>query len=375
MGIEQLLKREYTIQIKTKLSRCLMYFSLFFLILSNLQNLHSQAAQDTGFKYFKNYSYKEYNHQQQNWGMVQGQDGIIYVANHGGVLEYDGVTWRIIDVPNYTVRSIAIDKHGTIYIGGKNEIGFLAPDEKGTLKYNSLRSFLPDKKIEFGEVWKTYACEKDIYFHTSKFIFRWDCREKKMKIWESQKKFYFPFLCNERFFIPQDDTGLMEMVDETPQPVPNGDIFITRKIFMIEPYQDRDILIGTNTEGFYRYTGSQIIPFRTGVDDYLKKNSLYHGIRLSSGDYALATLRGGLVIMDSQGRLKYTWNKTSGLQDNCIHYVFEDSEENLWLCLDKGISRIENASPLSIYDDRSGLDGILLSVTRHNNDLYVGSTN
>ncbi|NIM11621.1 MAG: hypothetical protein GTO45_05960, partial [Candidatus Aminicenantes bacterium] len=47
-------------------------------------------------------------------------------------------------------------------------------------------------------------------------------------------------------------------------------------------------------------------------------------IRLSSGDFALATLNGGLVIMDPHGRLKYIFDKTYGLQDDKVHYVFED---------------------------------------------------
>ncbi|HLP57799.1 MAG TPA: hypothetical protein VK186_03175 [Candidatus Deferrimicrobium sp.] len=365
----QSIKHENAALIKRKWIHALLVFG-FFSLISRFPNLY---CGDTGYKYFKNYSYKEYNHQAQNWGMVQAPDGIIYVANQGGVLEYDGVTWRIIDVPNYIVRSLAIDQTGDIYVGGKNEIGVLGPDSQGKLEYHSLRHFLPDKSIEFTDAWKTYATEKGVYFHTSKLLFRWDTH--KMKIWEPRTQFYFSFLCAGRFFIRQENIGLMEMVDDTLQPVPGGEIFTAKKIYMMAPYNTRDILIGTDTEGFYLYTGTGIIPFPTAVDDYLKKNSLYHGTRLSSGDYALATRRGGLVIMDSQGRLKYTWNKDSGLQDNCVYYVFEDSEENLWLCLDKGISRIENASPFSIYDDRSGLDGILLSVTRHNNDLYVGSTN
>ncbi|MCP5052250.1 MAG: hypothetical protein GY940_34095, partial [bacterium] len=84
--------------------------------------LHSQ---DTGYKYLKNYSYKEYNHQPQNWGMIQAENGIIYVANQGGVLEFDGVSWRAIyeSIPNFVVRSIDIDESGTIYIGGYGEIG------------------------------------------------------------------------------------------------------------------------------------------------------------------------------------------------------------------------------------------------------------
>ena len=126
----------------------ILVFGLFCII---SQDLHSQ---ETGYKYFKNYSYKEYNHSPQNWGMVQAENGIIYVANQGGVLEFDGVSWRPIykDIPNYTVRSIAIDETGTIYIGGNNEIGYLAPNEKGVLKYNSLRKYLSDNQIKISNV-------------------------------------------------------------------------------------------------------------------------------------------------------------------------------------------------------------------------------
>ncbi len=367
----QLIKHENEALLKKYFIPAVLVFSLFFLI---SPYLHSQGTHDVGYKYFKNYSYKEYDHQAQNWGIAQAQNGIIYVANHGGVLEFDGVSWRIIDVPNHTVHSIAIDKEGVIYIGGKNEIGFLAPDSKGMLKYNSLRRFLPNNQSEFSDVWKTYATEKGIYFQSPEFLFRWNPHREKMNVWIPVKRFNFSFSCAGRLFIRQENIGLMEMIDDSLQPVPGGEIFKAKKIFMMTPFNTQEILIGTNIEGFHLYTGTRIIPFPTDVDDYLKKNILYHGIRLSSGDYALATLHGGLVIMAPRGRLKYTWNKTSGLQDDSVYYVFEDSEENLWLCLSKGISRIENASPLSIHDERSGLVGILMAVARHNNDLYIGTT-
>ncbi|NIM13904.1 MAG: hypothetical protein GTO45_17835, partial [Candidatus Aminicenantes bacterium] len=69
-----------------------LVFELLFHIPANL---HSE---DTGFKYFKNYSYIEYDHQPQNWGIAQAKNRIIYVANQGGVLEFDGVSWRVIRV-------------------------------------------------------------------------------------------------------------------------------------------------------------------------------------------------------------------------------------------------------------------------------------
>ncbi|NIM11622.1 MAG: histidine kinase, partial [Candidatus Aminicenantes bacterium] len=232
-------------------------------------------SKDAGFKYLKNYSYGEYDHHPQNWGMVQAKNGIIYVANQAGVLEFDGVSWRVIYDPPSKVRSIAIDEAGTIYIGGIGEIGYLAPDEKGTLEYHSLLGYLPEKQKNFLDVWKTYASEKGVYFHTSKFLFRWDSRQ--MKVWEPRERFLFPFMCEGKLFVRPKTVGLMEMVNDSLKKVPGGEMFIERKIFMMVPYGSKRVLIGTREHGFYIYDGTTIMPFPTEVADYLKKNQLYHG--------------------------------------------------------------------------------------------------
>lgn len=105
----------------------------FFLMA--VPNLYGQV-ESGGFKFFKNFTPKEYDHAAQNWGMAQAKNGMIYVANNGGVLEYDGVNWRVIYVgENMTARSLAIAEDGTVYVGGKNEIGYLEPDQKGKLQY------------------------------------------------------------------------------------------------------------------------------------------------------------------------------------------------------------------------------------------------
>ncbi|MCP5047957.1 MAG: response regulator, partial [bacterium] len=109
-----------------------------------------------------------------------------------------------------------------------------------------------------------------------------------------------------------------------------------------------------------------------------KENQLYHGIRLTSspGEFALATLRGGLVIIDANGNLKRIFNKTSGLQDDNVKYIYEDPRGNLWLALAKGVSKIEYASPVSFYNDHlSGLPGLVLSVARFGpkNALWAGT--
>jgi ligand-binding sensor domain-containing protein len=347
-------------------------FGLCFFISPSLQ------SQNTGYKYLNNYTAKDYDHQPQNWGMVQAKNGTIYVANHGGVLEFDGVSFRIIGIPDYaTVRSLAIDETGIIYVGGIGEIGYLAPNEKGTLTYVSLRGYLPENQRNFTDVWKTYAVGENVYFYTSAFLFRWNSEKSKFVVLPHR---YSSFLiCGERLFIQREEAGLEQIVQiKNPTlvtvSVDHGEQFLGKEICIMAPYSNRKILIGTQQNGLYIYDGKTTTPFPTEVDDYLKKSRLYHGIRLSSDDFALATLLGGLIIINHHGRLKYIFDKPYGLQDEQVYYVFEDNQENLWLCLSKGISKIEYASPISTYDERSNLSGLVISVAKYHNELYAGTT-
>jgi signal transduction histidine kinase/DNA-binding NarL/FixJ family response regulator len=328
------------------------------------------------FKYFKNYSPEDYLMQPQNWYILQDKCGVIYVANQSGLLEFDGVSWKEIKISNLTARSIAIDDSGTIYVGGKDEIGFLAPDKQGTLTYQSLLRHLDDSKRNFGNVWDTHSTKAGIYSWTYKFLFRWDSHSRQMNVWEPKSIFIASCTWKEKFYIQQKTVGLMQIIDDFLVLAPGGETY-TGGISVMIPYDDGKLLLGTRENGFYLYDGMKTVPFPTGVDDYLKEKILYHGLRLSGGDFALATRYGGLVIMDPQARLKEIFDKDSGLPDNNAWYVFEDFQGNLWLALNKGISKIEYSSPFSIYNDkRSNLPGIVLSAVRHgpHQEMYVGTT-
>ena len=330
-----------------------------------------------GFKYLQNYSPQTYISSPQNWAIAQGKNGIIYVANQGNLLEFDGTSWRLIEVPNRTVRSIARSGSGTIYVGGINEIGFLTPDAKGSLLYESLTPHLDNDKKNFGRVWKTHAAEGVIYFYTANFLFRWNPHTARMKVWQPrEKRFNAAFTCNGKYFIHQRKLGLKRLVGDSLEFIRGPEKFAAVKIFFMAPYDNEKLLIGTLLNGLYLYDGNKAEPFQTGADAYLKEKQLYHGIRLFGGDFALCTRRGGLVIIDSRGRLKRIFNKARGLRDDNVKHVFQASSRNWWLALNNGISKIEYASPFSFYDQRSNLTGLVLSVIRHGTgqDLYAGTT-
>jgi len=363
------------------ISGSMKIFLLFMLVLPGLI-LGGPLNNDDGnnsYKYLDNYSPDDYLLQPQNWCILQDKRGIVYVANQGGVLEFDGVTWKGIDINNLTAYSLAIDDSGTIYVGGRDEFGFLSPDSKGSLTYRSLVSHLDNNLRSFGPIRKIHAAKEGIYFWTLKFLFRWDPVSKKIKAWGPESGFNSSFSCMGKLYLHRKKVGLMQMIDDSPVLLRGGEKFAGDDIdiYMMVPYDEHRLLVGTLSKGFYLYDGTAFTPFFTGARAYLEEKQLYYAARLSDGHFALATRFGGLVIIDAGGRLKEIIDKTSGLQDNSVWYVFEDFQGNLWLALNKGVTKIEYSSPFSIYDDKSAnLPGIALSVTRHGprQVLYAGTT-
>ncbi len=349
-----------------------LLFVLFFLAPLAL------CPQDSGNKYFKNYSFKEYGHQPQNWDMVQDKDGVLYIANQGGLLVFDGVSWRVAGVPGFdSVRSMAMDATGTIFLGGKNNTGYLAAGPGGRLEYISLLEHFGQKVKNFSNVWQTLATRDGVYFRTTHYLFFWDGTH--IDLVDTRYPIIASFVPGGELIVQQKNQGLMRLKGTALTPLPGGDLPGGEKIRMMTPYGGENpgqtLLTGTRSRGFFLYDGKAFTPFPTEVDGYIKEKKLYQGIRLSSGDFAMATLEGGLVIMDPDGRLKYLFNETKGLQDNKVHRVFEDKHGNLWLCLDKGVSKIEYRSPFFLYGETSGLPGSALSVARARGTLYAGTTN
>jgi hypothetical protein len=245
-----------------------LLFSLFFAC-----QCISLYSQQNGFKYFTGYTPAEYGLQPQNWSILQDKRGIIYIGNQGGLAEYDGVSWRKIQIPNRTVRSLTIDDKGIIYVGGKNEIGYLKSDSMGALKYISLLDHIDEKQKKFGNVWKAHAIGKIVYFRTSKYLFGWKPDAGKMKVWsapDKEKKFVSSFVCEGKFFVFQRRVGLMQVIKGSLRLVPGSEAFERKWINMVVPYDENRMLVGTYKDGFYLYDGSIFIPFTTGVDEYVK---------------------------------------------------------------------------------------------------------
>src|SRR5579863_5498532 len=88
-------------------------------------SLNAGLNPETGAYVFQRYSAKQYGANPQNWGVAQDRRGIVYFANTDGLLEFDGNSWRMLRLPGRSVRAVAVDNEGTVYVGGAGEFGWL----------------------------------------------------------------------------------------------------------------------------------------------------------------------------------------------------------------------------------------------------------
>ncbi|MFZ1292113.1 MAG: ATP-binding protein [Melioribacteraceae bacterium] len=354
----------------------------------------AQTINETGKPFLTNWSPKDYDAHSQNWAIIQDSRGIMYIGNSSGVLEFDGVSWRLLDYGEKSfIRSLAIDKSDRLFVGAKNEIGFFLPinefikNDNGKSKlerpFISLLKHIPTEYREFRDVQKTAVSSKGVFFLTDKFLFRYipgkeKVEEGKIHVWKSKTGFCGMSIVDDRIYVVQHDIGLMEAKGDSLELIPGGEKMDYAIEFMI-PFSKSDankkILIGTVSYGLFWYNGTNCSPLEGDAASFLKELKISSGQPLADGTIAIATLNCGIIIFDpaGSGTILRVINKSSGLKDDIIHYLFIDRDGGLWAAHNSGIARLEEPSPFSFFDETHGLRGSPNTFLRYKNTLYIGT--
>ena len=327
---------------------------------------------DEGRPFIRNYRPREVSGEGQNWAIVQDARGVIYVGSNAGVLEYDGATWRLIETPTIdTVRSLDIDANGRIYAGSVSEFGYLAPDAVGKLQWVSLLNRVPADAREFGDVWRTFATPAGVIFQTTRVIFR--LANDKISVIRPTARMGRASLLDGQLYATLADSGLNVLEGDHFKKLPGTEALAREPFPVVLRYDQRHLLIGTRSNGLFLYDGASLAPFATAADARLKPNTLYRGLALPDGTFALGTTNAGFVIIDRQGHQLAAIDQASGLGSNAAYYMMRDREGALWLAGGRGLSRVETESPASFFDQVDGYQDAL-DLRRHDGRLYLATT-
>ena len=134
-----------------------------------------RRAAEEGRPFIRGYAPSEVAGDGQNWAIVQDPRGVIYVGSAAGVLEFDGVDLAADRDrrSSNTVRSLAIDDAGRIYVGGVGEFGYLAPDATGELRFVSAARSCAGRRRPSPTSGARSSPATASLFQTEQAIFRW----------------------------------------------------------------------------------------------------------------------------------------------------------------------------------------------------------
>ncbi len=346
--------------------------------------IYNIILSQTGQPFIRNFSPYEFDGEGQIWTIVQDSRGIMYFGGNQCIHEYDGVTWKKISLntENLSVRSLAIDNNGRIYVGSVGEMGYLEPDETGDLKYISIVEELDTAYRKFTDIW-TIACSgANVYFCSNEFLFRYNPdANPKFYVIKEGLPYFLAYKVRDEIFVSIRDKGIFKIEGDSLITLPAQD-----KVYpwIMLPYEEDKYLIGMRglwiwdpnskdtakcfTKDFFNQTELE------KTEKFLQENQLYLGAAyLGNNLYALSTIRSGVVIIDNKGKIVNVIDKQHNLLSQTVHYLYKDNNSQLWAGLTYGISYIETNSPFEYFDAKMGIEGSIYYAFRTNDNLYSTS--
>ncbi|MBL4656954.1 MAG: hypothetical protein JKX73_03060 [Flavobacteriales bacterium] len=338
----------------------------------------------------QNISHKEYIGHTQIFCSAQDGRGVMYFGSSAstGILEYDGKNWdRILTEEQTFTTAMKRDLSGRIYVGCNGEFGFLAADSSGKMGFVSLSSKLKGDDKEFGRIWNIHIRPEGVVFQGYNKIYIWSTSGYKVISSETKMQ---SFLINGQLYVSKQDYGLTVLKEGALELVPGGrqiPASVITGLLALDPISgqtgEQKMLVFTQGDGIFIYNPNRntmeesdagyFKPLSTSVNGYLKQNNVDGARWLPNGNIAIHTRYGGLVIIDRNGKLRNLVDERAGLQNEMVWNTFVDDQNNLWLALNNGISRVAYDAPIFVLTEEHGFSLSVDKTYRYDGNNYLAT--
>lgn len=320
----------------------------------------------------QNFAPSDYRAENQNWGISQSEDRLIYIANNKGLLEYNGASWTLYPSPNETiVRSVKV-VGSKIYTGAYMEFGYWQKNNFGELTYTSLSDSIDSNLLEDEEFWKIIDIEKYLIFQSLDRIYIYDSEIGSTRIIETENRIVHSYLLDGSIYFQRIGEGVFKIENGRDMLVSAAPAVKNNEVVAMFSDQ-KGINFVTRTEGVFSLINSELNTWDRPVNERLKTLSVYSAQQLESNDLIFGTIADGLIYSDFEGQSFSEFNQDNGLINNTVLAVFEDLDHNIWLALDNGVSFMNSNSLFKIYKDQDGSLGSVYASAIYNDVLYLGT--
>jgi ligand-binding sensor domain-containing protein len=307
----------------------------------------------------------------QNWEISQNPvTGFIYFANSEGLIEYNGISSRLFTLPfKQGIRSVYINKTGTIFTGSFEDFGFWEENNQGGLVYHSLARGIQVLKND--EIWNILEKDGIIYFQSFTSIYAFS--SKGVQIIPGPGTMLFLFKTGNDFIVQAIDKGLYRFNGSEFTFIQGSQAIAATKVHALIERPSNLLWICTDRNGIFQYDGFNFTPLNNNLSQLLKYHNCNAGLAVHDSLLVFGTILNGLIFSDGSGNILKTYNYTNGLNNNTVLSLFMDSGKGLWVGLDEGATYINTGSPFRLFSDVNGTLGTVYSAVKKDTLLYLGT--
>jgi len=320
----------------------------------------------------QNFTPVEYGAENQNWGISQSKQKNIYVANNGGLLEFNGAIWKLYGSPNgSTIRSVKAIKD-TIYTGFYMGFGFWKANAFGDLEYSSISDELTVPLLEDEEFWNIVELDEWVLFQSLERIYIYNTSDKSVQVVDAQSTKAHMFNVKGTVYFHNTGNGLFKIENGKTELVSDNAVLKDSMVLGIFSIGNESVLVTEKGEFYFLRKNALVrwnIPFNENSDSI----NVYSSLQLEDGSIVLGTISNGIYHISTAGKILFKIDQEKGLNNNTVLSIFEDLENNLWLALDNGISVINMNSPFEEYIDKNGKLGVVYASAVFKDYLYLGT--
>lgn len=313
-----------------------------------------RAGAQEGRPVLQSYSSAQTGAHDSIWSATQDREGVMYFGANA-VISFDGNRWRRYEVPGgYAVRTMAAGVDGRLWVGAVNQIGYFERQGFSLGAFHSLTKQVPAEVGDVGEVWHVFSDGEGAIFVAAHWMLWWDGR--------SFRTWHFPGgrrlvagRVGGKVWLSSGEIGLCVLEPTGPRTIIPRGALGDASVFCAR--EEGDELLLVTSRGLYRWRESGATPLSPAVAQFCSSYVVTHAQALNSGEFCIATARGGLMIVSPEGVVRRRLNADNGLPSRAVYATYQDREGALWLMSPTRVMRLPLDGSTSLFDASTGLAG------------------
>lgn len=287
--------------------------------------------------------------------IVQGRGGLVYVSDSVGVLEFDGIRWRRLPLPDArVVTALGITDDGEIIVGASESL--LAVSGEGhAVRIKDLKSEVPGGLTGIGEIWDFASGKNQWCVRSAPKLLCKDARG--MFVVPAEKRFGRLFSVHGELYVREHHSGLKHVSRRGLTRVEGGELYADNPLAALIPHGDRG-LVGISSDPLQTATWAD--------PDHVPIIRMVGGAELSNRDPGVprAVPSGGVGFPFMNGDLLIfgeTWKEVARFSANQFgalpgaQAINVDHEGGIWVAWSNAITRIDWPQRVSLFQESQGL--------------------